>query len=163
MMTAMFGSLLMAAEPTTTTATCTDNMAPNCTKSAEGALTCNDQEWLNVETITLEAANGDPIAQYTVAYLTDQGMEMPQNTERAAQMYAAAMPGLEKEAKAGNPAACRALAHMYAEGKGCDKNPAMAAMYARMAKECKDAKEDKSGMMKSGHFKGDKSATPTAE
>lgn len=119
-----------------------------CSKSDKGVC-CGEQAWLDIETVTVEAANGDPIAQYTVAYLTETGDDNNSpNPEKASEWYAKSLPGLEKAAADGNICACRALAHMYAEGKGVDKNPEMAEKYSKMAKElwekkCKEAKEAK--------------------
>lgn len=108
----------------------------------QGQVQSCGQEWLNVETITIEAANGNPIAQYTLAYLTDTGTQVPQDKEKAADMYAAARPGLEQAAAAGDPAACRALAHMCKTGKGCEKDPAKAKQYMKKYKECCKPKAD---------------------
>ena len=106
-----------------------------CCKTDKG-ITCGEQAWLDIETVTLEAANGDPIAQYTVAYLTETGDDnAAPDTEKANEWYAKALPGLEKAAAEGHPTACRALAHMYAEGKGVEKNPEMAEKYMKMYKE----------------------------
>ena len=109
-----------------------------CSKDDKG-IKCGMQEWLDIETVTIEAANGDPIAQYTVAYLTETDGE-PSDTdkEKAREWYAKSVPGLEKAAAEGHPYACLALAHMYAQGKGVDKNPEKAAEYMKMYKElCK--------------------------
>ncbi len=97
-----------------------------------------DQCWLNVETVTLEAANGDPLAQYTIAWLTDTGKAgVEQDSDKAADMYGKALPGLEKAAAGGNAGACLALARMYAEGKGVEKNAETAKKYMEMFKACK--------------------------
>ncbi len=135
-----------SADTTTPTSTPSDTKCPTTcctpdqtccpTTTPQGSVQSFGQEWLNVETITLEAANGDPIAQYTLAYLTDTGNQVPQDKDKAAEMYAAAKPGLEKAAHAGNAAACHALAHMCATGSGCDKDPEQAAKYTQMAKDC---------------------------
>ena len=118
-----------------------------CSKSNKG-IQCGEQAWLDIETVTLEAANGDPIAQYTVAYLTEtgDGNNAP-DPEKANEWYAKSLPGLEKAAAAGSISACRALAHMYADGKGVEKNHEMAEKYRKMAKElwkekCKSMKRD---------------------
>ena len=94
------------------------------------------QCWLNIDTITLEAANGDPLAQYTIAYLTDQGVNIPKDSEKAKELYSKAAPGLRDAAAKGHPAACFALAHMYAEGKGVEKNADKAAEYHKWGKQC---------------------------
>ncbi len=129
--------------PTTTpsdskcpTACCTPDQTCCPTTTPQGAVQGFGQEWLNIDTVTLEAANGDPIAQYTLAYLTDTGNQVPQDKEKAADMYAKAKPALEKAAKAGHAGACQALAHMCATGSGCEKNAEKAAMYSKMAKDC---------------------------
>ena len=122
--------------------TCCQN--PCDDKCKDGA--CGPQAWLDIETVTLEAANGDPIAQYTVAYLTEVGNDnAAPDSEKANEWYAKALPGLQKAADEGHPGACRALARMYAEGKGVEKNPEMAEKYMKMYKECceKKAKECK--------------------
>lgn len=118
---------------------CTEsgNCKAPCTKSDKGA--CNDEKaWLDIETVTVEAENGNPIAQYTVAYLYETGNDTtaPDST-KASDWYTKALPGLEKSAADGNPAACRALARMYAEGKGVEKNHETAEKYWKMYKECK--------------------------
>lgn len=120
---------------TTSCAPCSMDCPPP-TSMADGSVQSCGQEWLNVETVTIEAANGDPVAQYTLAYLTDTGTQMPQDTEKAAAMYTAARPGLEQAAKAGSPAACRALAHMCMTGKGCEKDADKAKMYMDKCKQC---------------------------
>ena len=107
---------------------------------------CGDTAWLDIETVTIEAANGDPLAQYTVAYLTETGNDnTPPDAEKAKEWYSKSIPGLEKAAAEGHAGACRALAHMYEEGKGVEKNPEMAAKYMKMYKElchkkCNDMK-----------------------
>ena len=80
-------------------------------------------------------------------------MTPPLILKKAQDWYAKALPGLEKAAQEGHPTACRALAHMYAEGKGVEKNPEMAEKYMKMYKElcekkwkewkdkCKDGKK----------------------
>lgn len=110
---------------------------------------CGDEEcWLDVETITVEAANGDPIAQYTIAWLTDNGVNnVPQDPEKAKEMYSKALPGLEKAAESGDASACCALANMYAYGKGVNKDEAKAKAWMerckQIMKEKKDAAADK--------------------
>lgn len=100
--------------------------------------------WLDIETITLEAENGDPLAQYTIAYLTDQGVNIPKDPEKAKEMYTKAAPGLMTAAAKGHPAASFALAHMYANGKGVEKDANKAAQYHKWAKHCcKDRKDGK--------------------
>lgn len=106
-----------------------------CTQSDKG-IQCGEQAWLDIETVTLEAANGDPIAQYTVAYLTETGTDKAaSDTEKAREWYEKSVPGLEKAAAEGHPAACLALAHMYGDGKGVAKNPEKARMYMEMYKK----------------------------
>ncbi len=105
-----------------------------------------EQAWLDIETVTVEAENGDPIAQYTVAYLTETAPEATEeHTQKAKEWYNKALPGLEKAAAEGHAGACMALAHMYATGKGVEKNPELAAKYKKMCKKicekkCKDTK-----------------------
>ncbi len=95
------------------------------------------QEWLNIDTVTLEAANGNPLAQYTIAYLTDTGTPTTKaNPDMAKKMYSHALPKLTAAADSGHVGACRALSQIYAQGRGVEKNPEMAAKYAQMAKEC---------------------------
>ncbi len=117
---------------------------PSCCSTSDKGVQCGQQEWLNVETVTLEAANGDPLAQYTVAWLSDTGKGMPQDSEKAADMYGKSLPGLQKAAEGGNACACLALAHMYSEGKGVEKNEETAKKYMDMYKQCKqkDGKKD---------------------
>ncbi len=117
---------------------------PSCCSSSDKGVKCGQQEWLNIETVTLEAANGDPLAQYTVAWLSDTGKGMPQDSEKAADMYGKSLPGLQKAAENGNACACLALAHMYSEGKGVEKNEETAKKYMEMYKQCKEkAAKDK--------------------
>lgn len=124
------------------TSCCTkDGSCKSACDNADKATNCGEQAWLNIETITVEAANGDPIAQYTVAYLTETGDDAnAPDPDKAREWYTKSLPGLEKAAAEGNICACRALAHMYAEGKGVEKNPEMAEKYSKMAKELWDKK-----------------------
>ena len=101
------------------------------------------EETLNIESVTLLAANGDPVAQFTLAWLTENGVNTPKDAEKAKGMYAASIPGLEKAAAEANPAACRALAHLDAEGKGVPKNPELAEKYAAAAKACAEKAAEK--------------------
>ena len=124
-----------SANTATATADCADKAKNACCQQKKSDNN-GPQAWLDIETVTLEAANGDPIAQYTVAYLTETGNETAApDAEKAKEWYAKALPGLEKAAAEGHPSACRALAHMYAEGKGVEKNPEMAEKYMKMYKE----------------------------
>lgn len=137
--------LTMNATPAPDTATMT---APATTvvTPQPGTKDCGMLGWLNVDTITVDAANGDPVAQFTVAYLTDTGLaDMPQDTDKANELYAAARPGLEKAAEEGNPHACRALAHMYEHGRGVEKDTAKAEHFKAMCNKCcgKCAPKDK--------------------
>ena len=121
---------------------CTEdgNCKTPCTQGDKG-IQCGEQAWLDIETVTLEAANGDPIAQYTVAYLTETGSDKAEpGTEKASEWYKKSVPGLEKAAAEGHPAACLALAHMYAHGKGVAKNPEKAKMYMEMYKKLSKGK-----------------------
>lgn len=128
-------------------AACSSSEGSCCKKDPSAA--SGEQAWLDIETITVEAENGNPIAQYTVAYLMETADDAtPESTEKSKEWYAKALPGLEKAAAEGKPAACKALAHMYAEGKGVEKNPELAAKYEKMYKECckkmsKDGKHHK--------------------
>lgn len=138
---------LSLADDTTTTpapdaACCTPDGScqPSCTQTDKG-IQCGDQVWLDIETVTIEAENGDPLAQYTVAYLMEAAPEStPADAEKAKEWYAKSLPGLEKAAAEGHPAACCALAHMYAEGKGVEKNPELAEKYRKMYRELCDKK-----------------------
>ncbi len=122
---------------------CCTKDAACCKEAAKDAGCCaDDQCWLNIETITLEAANGDPLAQYTIAWLTDTGKGVEQDSEKAAEWYGKALPGLQKAAEAGHPGACLALARMYAEGKGVEKNADMAKKYMEMYKSCREKAKD---------------------
>ncbi len=103
---------------------------------------CGDECWLDIETITVEAANGNPIAQYVIAWVTDNGLNNePADPEKAKAMYAEALPGLEKAAAEGDPSACCALAKMYATGKGVEKNPEKA---KELMERCKQLMKEKS-------------------
>ena len=118
-------------------------------KCKADAADCGEEYWLDVETITVEAANGDPIAQYTIAWLTETGANsVPQDPEKAKEMYSKALPGLEKAAESGDASACCALANMYANGKGVEKDEAKAKAWMerckQLMKQKKDAAADKS-------------------
>lgn len=152
---AAMGSLAFAAEATDTTLPAADTTVTLPAHSAAAAAAvaatapagtkdCGMLGWLNVDTVTVEAANGDPVAQFTVAYLTDTGMaDVPQDTEKARELFSAARPGLEKAAEEGNAHACRALAHMYSEGKGVEKDLEKAAHYKAMCDKCCKDKDGK--------------------
>ena len=124
--------------------TAAQNAEKACADCCATAPTNADEEcWLDVETITVEAANGDPIAQYTIAWLTETGMNnVPKDPEKAQSMYAAALPGLEKAAADGDPAACCALAGMYANGKGVTKDEAKAKEMMQRCKELLKAQKE---------------------
>ena len=114
-----------------------------CSQGDKG-IQCDEDAWLDIETVTVEAENGDPIAQYTVAYLIETA-EPPSDdaAAKSSKWYTKALPGLEKAAAEGHPSACLALAHMYAMGKGVEKNPEMAAKYKKMYQECCKKKAEK--------------------
>lgn len=115
------------------------NTSPACTANLNP--TCCDECEVDIETITLLAENGDPIAQYTIAWIADNGTpDTPAAPEKAQEMYAKALPGLEKAAKKGDPKACYALAHMYMEGKGVAKDPEKAKAIMKWCKDCCDKK-----------------------
>ena len=126
---------------------CKDTTCKSPCSKADKGVQCGEEAWLDIETVTLEAENGDPIAQYTVAYLIEaDDIPADNKADKSAAWYAKSLPGLEKAAAEGSATACRALAHMYAEGKGVEKNPEMAHKYMKMykeccKKECKDAKK----------------------
>lgn len=86
-----------------------------------------DNEWADVETITVQAANGDPIAQYVIAWILDEGAGVPQDKKAADTWYKKAAPGLQKKADKGDKAACHALSAMYKNGKGVDQDESKAA------------------------------------
>lgn len=117
---ALSSFLAMGASDSTTTPSGQDATRPSITCSADGTgASCDETYWINVDTMTLAAANGDPIAQYAIAYITENGVNgTKKDPEKAKALYAHALPGLLKAAKEGNPTACRALAHMYEHGKG---------------------------------------------
>ena len=149
---ALLGLNLMAAETTNGAPAAADN-TPICTMSEKG-ITCGDSAWVNIDSVTWEAANGNPIAQYTVAYMLDNGISMPQDSDKAAEMYGKALPGLQKAAAEGHAGACRALCQMYTDGKGVDKDPEMAAKYKSMwsncCNGCKGGKSAKGGTRPDG-------------
>ncbi len=134
----------ISAEPTPTSTPADCPATPACQQNGNGTQ-CGDTCWVDMETITVLAENGDPIAQYAIAWITDNGMnDTPADPEKAADMYSKALPGLEKAAREGNPTACCALAHMYATGKGVAKDPEKAREIMKWCKECcKDKKVDK--------------------
>ena len=123
------GSMAAFSAETTENTTPASEATPTvaaCEVTEEG-IQCGENCWANVETITLLAANGDPIAQYAIAWITENGTsDTEADPAKANEMYSHALPGLEKAARQGNPTACRILAHMYATGKGVEKDPAKA-------------------------------------
>lgn len=129
---AAFGAESQPAATPAAASDCCANQAANCPEQCE----------VDMETITILAENGDPIAQYTIAWIADTGTEStPADPAKANEMYSKALPGLEKAAKAGDPKACYALAHMYMEGKGVEKNPEKAKALLKWCKDCCDKKE----------------------
>ena len=135
--TAPSSFLAMGAMDNTTTPGGQDATAPSITCSSDGSgASCDETYWINVDTMTLAAANGDPIAQYAIAYITENGVNgTKKDPEKAEALYAHALPGLMKAAKGGNPTACRALAHMYEHGKGVDKDEEKAQQFMEQCKE----------------------------
>ena len=148
---ALSGAAAYGAEETATTPPPADQAQACCANDTQN---CDEECWLDVETITIEAANGDPIAQYTIAWLTDNGTNnVPQDPEKAKEMYTKAVPGLEKAAADGDASACCALAKMYANGKGVEKDEAKA---KEMMNRCKE-------LMKAQKEKSDKAEAPSAD
>lgn len=133
-----------AAEPAKDATPPSDCSKTPCCKSDKG-ISCDKECWLNIDTITVEAANGDPIAQYTLAYLTDEGIDTPKDPEKAKEMYKKALPGLTAAADKGHPTACRALSHMYAHGKGVEKDINKSERYHHAAKKHHKKAKDKKG------------------
>ena len=149
---ALGGFLAMGADTTSTT-TPTDSTTPGitCQKGGKG-VSCDGTYWIDVDTLTLAAANGDPIAQYAVAYITENGINgSPKDPEKAQSLYSQALPGLKSAADEGNPTACRALAHMYAHGKGVSKDEAKSREFMQKCKDATDKKEDKNDSDASGN------------
>ena len=69
------GSMAAFSAETTENTTQANEAAPTvaaCEVTEEG-IQCGENCWANVETITLLAANGDPIAQYAIAWITENG------------------------------------------------------------------------------------------
>lgn len=125
-----------ADHSTSTTSTTGDTTTPGITRDSNGGVTCDGSYWLNIDTVTLAAANGDPIAQYAIAYITENGINgTPKDPEKAQTLYTQALPGLTSAANDGNPTACRALAHMYAHGKGVDKDEQKSREFMEKCKE----------------------------
>ena len=123
---------------TTTTPTTSDTTTPSisCQRDGKGGVSCDGNYWLNIDTVTLAAANGDPIAQYAIAYITENGINGTQkDPEKAQGLYTQALPGLTSAANNGNPTACRALAHMYAHGKGVTKDEQKSREFMEKCKE----------------------------
>ena len=135
LMTAITFSGLTALGATNVTIDTTsghDETAPGITCNKDGkGVSCGETYWINVDTMTLAAANGDPIAQYAIAYITENGVDGSEKD-----------PGLKKAADEGNPTACRALAHMYAHGKGVDQDEEKAHEFMEKCKEHSPKKDD---------------------
>lgn len=105
--------------------------------SCPAGAACADEAWLQVESVTIAAENGDPLAQYTLAWLTETGQGgMEADAEEAQELYAKALPGLKAAADGGHADACLALAVMYGMGKGVEADAETAASYAARAAEC---------------------------
>lgn len=139
---ALGGMLAMGADDDATALSTKDATTPGitCQKDGQG-VTCDGTYWINVDTMTLAAANGDPIAQYAIAYITENGINgTPKDPVKAQALYSQALPGLKEAADDGNPTACRALAHMYAHGKGVKRDEEKSRDFMEM---CKDAQEKK--------------------
>lgn len=137
---ALSGLTAIGADTDTTSSTPTtrDTTTPGitCQNEGKGGVTCDGTYWLNIDTVTLAAANGDPIAQYAIAYITENGINgTPKDPEKAQGLYTQALPGLTTAANEGNPTACRALAHMYAHGKGVDKDEQKSREFMEKCKE----------------------------
>lgn len=152
LMTALaFSSLTaMGATNATTTSGNVDATTPDITCKNDGSgVSCDETYWINVDTMTLAAANGDPIAQYAIAYITENGLNgVSKDPEKANALYEHALPGLKKASDDGNPTACRALAHMYTHGKGVSKDEAKGREFMQKCKEHsekKDKKDEESG------------------
>lgn len=146
LMTAVaLGGLVAMGADTTSTMTTGDTTTPGITCQKDGkGVSCDGTYWIDVDTLTLAAANGDPIAQYAVAYITENGINgTPKDPEKARELYTHALPGLKDAASEGNPTACRALAHMYAHGKGVDKDEAKSRDFMQKCKDATDKKNDK--------------------
>ena len=133
MMVALLGASPLVAQDASDTAAppCPAGTAAACDAKGCETQACGEKSCpvdgcptavLTVETLTVAAANGDPIAQYMLAYLTETGVGMPQDSDKAAELYAAAIPNLVQAAEAGDPRACKALARAYAEGRGVHRS-----------------------------------------
>lgn len=146
-MAAALMSLAASAQDTAAPKTNTDAAAPKDAVCCPAEMAPHNGycAWLNIETVTVAAENGDPIAQYTIAYLTDEGINTDKDQEKATAWYKKALPGLEKAAAKGHAGACRALAHMYAMGKGVEKDHAKAKQYMDACRKCSPAAK-KDGM-----------------
>lgn len=138
MAAALLGLTAYAQENTAATETAATAAAKDscCPAAMAMGMTPEKCETLNIETVTALASNGDPIAQFTLAYMTDGGINTTQDTAKAAEMYKNLVPTLTDAAAKGHAGACCALAHMYKEGKGVEKDAAKAAEYMGKYKEC---------------------------
>lgn len=137
---ALGGMIALGAENDTTTTKDFTKPGITCQKDGKG-VSCDGTYWINVDTMTLAAANGDPIAQYAIAYITENGINgTAKDPQKARDLYTHALPGLKEAADNGNPVACRALAHMYAHGKGVEKDESLSREFMQ---KCKDAQEKK--------------------
>lgn len=143
-MTALSSFLAMGATDTTGTPSGQDETKPSIVCNADGTgASCDETYWINVDTMTLAAANGDPIAQYAIAYITENGVNgTKKDPEKAKALYAHALPGLLNASKNGNPTACRALAHLYEHGKGgLEKDMEKAKEFMEKCKEHSEKKQ----------------------
>lgn len=141
---ALSGMLAMGADSGTTVSGSQDPTAPGIVSQNDGqGISCDGTYWVNVDTMTLAAANGDPIAQYAIAYITENGINgTPKDPVKAQALYAQARPGLEEAADDGNPTACRALAHMYAHGKGVKKDTDKSRDFMDQCQEAQEKKDE---------------------
>lgn len=143
---AMLCAPAMAADQTSNSTTMTNTTAScqnggSCTgnatvtKNDKGAYQYGGDAWADIETVTVQAANGDPIAQYVIAWVLDEGAGVPQDKDAADNWYKKAATGLQQKADQGDASACKALATMYKEGKGVPQNETKARELADKAEK----------------------------
>lgn len=90
-------------------------------------ISCSKQH-INIDKIKQKAKNNDPVAQFQLAILYDQGTHVKQDLEKAANLYL-------KSANSGYAASQNSIGSMYQYGEGIQKNYKEAVYWYKKAVE----------------------------
>lgn len=90
-------------------------------------------------TMILEAESGQPCAQFQVGRMYREGDGVSRNPSLADEWFRKALPGLEKEAEAGDGEAASCLYDCFHEGLGVEKDDAQASFWLQRAAEEEEA------------------------